>query len=301
MPSTIRENQLDLQDVVLHYGEVGPEAGTPVLFLHGFPDLWFTWEQQMLALAERGYRCIAPEQRGYGRSSKPSRVADYRIEQLTSDVARFIEGLALSGPVHLVGHDWGGAVAWYLATLRPDLVRSLTIVNVPHPFVFSSHVFDRPSQLLRSSYILFFQLPWLAETLFSVADSALLLGILRGGGVRDRKLLKRYRTVWRTPGAVSAPLNWYRALFRYFFQSDPRKLSQRVEVPTRLLWGRNDPVFQPDSAEASAARCKSGSVRYFEGGHWPFHEHPEAFSQQLLAWLDASSDARATSASAAET
>jgi pimeloyl-ACP methyl ester carboxylesterase len=283
MSSMLRTHQLDLEDIVLHYGEAGPADGMPVLLLHGWPDLWFTWEAQMKVLAEHGYRAIAPDQRGYGRSSKPRHVRDYHITLLANDAARFLEGLKLSQPVHVVGHDWGAAVAWQLAHGRRELVRSLTIVNTPHPATFST-LLRRPGQLVRFAYMLPFQVPGLMETLFSMNDSALLVAVLRGSGIRDEKQLARYRREWRNPGATRMPLYWYRALFRYFLR-ERHRLAARTEQPTLLLWGRNDPVFPPEVAELSLEHCQNGSVHYFEAGHWPFHEQREEFNRELLAFL----------------
>lgn len=274
----------ELDDVVLHFGAAGPEDGTPVLFLHGWPDLWFTWEGQMRALAERGYRVIAPDQRGYGRSSKPTRVRDYRLEAVGADMVQFIAKLSL-GPVHVVGHDWGGMVAWWLAIHHPQLVRSLTVTNAPHPMVFLKGLL-RPSQLLRCWYMFVFQVPGLAERLFEANDSAALSKLLaRGAHIADPALLARYREQWRNPGAVRMPLYWYRAMFRYLFSSSPAPLMRPVSVPTLLLWGDRDPVFVRSSAQRSIERCVEGQLVHFDTEHWPYHEQPERFSAALREWL----------------
>jgi pimeloyl-ACP methyl ester carboxylesterase len=277
----------DLGPVTLHYGALGPADGPKVLFLHGWPDLWFTWEAQMTELARRGYRVIAPDQRGYGRSSKPGRVRDYRIERLCEDVTALIKQLEL-GPVHLVGHDWGGAVAYWLTMTRPELVRSLTVVNAPYPLVFAKALLLRPSQLLRSWYMFFFQIPGLADRLFELRDAAV-LGWLLGNGARlDSAELARYREQWRSPGAVRAPLNWYRALFRNLWRADLSLLLRKIQVPTLILWGKRDPAFAKGTAERSARHSVNARVHTFDTGHWPFREEPQRFTQILVDWFEES-------------
>ncbi|MFT3921807.1 MAG: alpha/beta fold hydrolase [Myxococcales bacterium] len=276
----------DLRGVTLHYASAGPEQGTPVLLLHGWPDLWFTWEAQMATLAQRGFRVVAPDQRGYGASSKPPRVRDYRVETLSEDIALLIEHLEL-GPVHLVGHDWGGAVSAWLTIRRPDLVRSLTLVNAPHPLVFAKALLLRPSQILRSWYMFFFQIPWLADRLFELGDSALLAFMLRyGAHIDDPSLLARYREHWRrNPGSARMPLYWYRALFRNMLAADVGLLRRTIEVPALILWGTRDGAFATGTAEHSARYFRRARVQNFAAGHWPFREQPREFSQSLLTWF----------------
>jgi pimeloyl-ACP methyl ester carboxylesterase len=281
----ISTSHVDLESVFLHYGSAGVRGKTPVLFLHGWPDLWFTWEEQMLGLAEQGYFSLAPDQRGYGRSSKPPRVSDYQMPVLTRDIVQFIERLQ-TGPVHLVGHDWGGAVAWSLALTRPDLVRTLTAVNSPHPAVFAKNLLTHPGQLLRSWYMFLFQVPGLAETLLGSHRAKLqTLMIEHGAKLRDPDLLARYREQWQNPGAVRLPLYWYRALFRSLFSRDSMVLRQKVKVPTQIVWGTDDGAFVPDSGKASAAWCEHAELHELSGGHWPFHEHPERFQALMRDWL----------------
>ncbi len=279
-------SHVDLKDVFLHYGTAGKRGEPPVLLLHGWPDLWFSWEQTMRALEARGYHTFAPDQRGYGRSSKPPHVRDYALAILTEDVVQLIERLQ-TGPVHLIGHDWGGVVAWSLALTRPDLVRTLTVVNAPHPWVFVKSLFTRPTQLMRSWYMFLFQIPGLAELLLGSNDAKLQSLVLEHGvPLRDASLLARYREQWRNPGAVRMPLAWYRALFRTLPRRENLKLRQKVKVPTLVMWGERDPAFAKGTAEASVRWCEQGELQTFPGGHWPFHQHAEPFQTRLLEWLE---------------
>ncbi len=143
----------------LHYVEAG--TGPLVILLHGFPEFWYSWRHQLTALSEAGFRVVAPDQRGYNESDKPAGVSAYRIENLTADIAALVRHLG-EPSAHIVGHDWGGVVAWHLPLHHPGLVRRLVILNAPHPALFVQAL-SRPAQLLRSWYIFFFQLPWLPE------------------------------------------------------------------------------------------------------------------------------------------
>ncbi|MFC0040758.1 alpha/beta fold hydrolase [Actinomadura rayongensis] len=280
---------VDADDVLLHVEADGPDDGPAVLFLHGWPDLWFTFEPQMNALVEQGYRVLAPDQRGYGLSSKPATVADYAMPKLTRDIVLLIERQKL-GPIHLVGHDWGGAVAWALAIERPDLVRSLTVVNCPHPQVFAEALLRRPSQMLRSWYMLAFQIPGLAEAVLGARDGAVLASMLRRGARLSDADLKRHRAVWRHPGTVQRPLLWYRAMFRTVLPSirAARSRSDRpemtVRVPTQIIWGRRDGAFDRNLAAPSAAMCVESELHWLDTRHWPHREEPRRVTELLTAW-----------------
>jgi pimeloyl-ACP methyl ester carboxylesterase len=289
---TLITGHADLDHVMMHFGAGGPAGATPVVFLHGWPDLWFTWEPQMETLAARGYSVLAPDQRGYGRTTKPPHVADYQMEHLVGDVVQLCERLGLER-IHLVGHDWGGEVAWALALERPELLRSLTIVNAPHPYVFVRKL-RRPAQALRSWYMLAFQVPGLAEAVLGARDAALQTRLLaRGAGIDDPGLIDRYRQQWRNPGAVRMPLYWYRALFRSMLRGQLRfpEPPRPIEVPTMIIWGRHDPVFTPDSGDASARLCLDAEVHRFDTGHWPQVQAADAFTQRLVAFVEAHSPA----------
>ncbi|MCP2341422.1 alpha/beta fold hydrolase [Actinomadura rupiterrae] len=316
---------VDVDDVLLHVETAGPEDGPPVLFLHGWPDLWLSFDRQMTALAAQGYRVLAPDQRGYGLSSKPTAVADYAMPNLTKDIALLIERQELA-PVHLVGHDWGAAVAWTLATERPDLVRSLTVVNCPHPQVLAEALMRRPSQMLRSWYMLAFQIPGLAEAVLGARDHAVLTAMLRHGAGLDDADLERHRAVWRHPGTVQRPLFWYRAMFRTMLASiraersaarnartsaragsssahDPSgrgssehgaRASERgarsrreplVRVPTQIIWGGRDGAFSRSLAEPSAAMCEQAVLHRLDARHWPHREQPGRVTGLLTSWF----------------
>src|SRR4051794_731441 len=149
----------EVNGVRLHYVEAGQRGRPAVVLLHGFPEFWYSWRNQIPALAAAGFHVIAPDMRGYNTSGKPPRVRDYRVETLVDDVVSLAR--QVGGRVHLVGHDWGGVVAWLTAMWRPDVVDRLAVLNVPHPVPYLREVRRGFVQLLRSWYVFFFQLPWL--------------------------------------------------------------------------------------------------------------------------------------------
>jgi epoxide hydrolase 4 len=176
----VTHRMVDLGALRLHVAEAG--EGPLVILLHGFPEFWYSWRHQISALAEAGYRVVAPDLRGYNLSDKPSGLSAYRGEELIGDVAGLISAYG-ERRATVVGHDWGGLVAWITAIARPDLVERLVICNAPHPARLQAAL-RSPEQILRSSYILFFQLPVLPEVLLGARRGAGLRGLLRGAAVR---------------------------------------------------------------------------------------------------------------------
>ena len=266
----------------------GPEDGPAVILLHGFPEFWYGWRKQIGPLAEAGFRVIAPDQRGYNRSSKPANVRDYRINELTADVIAIADQIR-AARVLLAGHDWGAAVAWNTAIQYPNRVQKLAILNVPHPAVMIRSLRTRPRQMLRSWYMLFFQIPGLPEFLVSRNHFA---GCADGmvktsrSGTFTSEDLERYREAWSQPGAITSMINWYRALFREL--PDPGALDRRVTVPTRILWGVGDAFLLREMAAESAAYCDRGELFEFpEATHWVQHEEPKRVNELLIEFFGA--------------
>lgn len=156
-----------LNGIRLHIAAAGD--GEPVVLLHGFPEFWYSWRSQLPALADAGFRALAPDLRGYNLSERPKALRCYAVRELVADIEQLIENHA-NGGACVVGHDWGGIIAWRLAATRPNLVRKLAILNAPHPAAYQRALRRHPSQWLRSSYVLAFQIPWLAERLLSLGD-----------------------------------------------------------------------------------------------------------------------------------
>ena len=273
--------------------QAGPPPGTEarlVLLLHGFPEGALCWRRQIPALAQAGYRVWAPDQRGYGESSRPAGIRNYRLPVLAADAFALIDA-AGSVSAHVVAHDWGGAVAWWMAQARPDRIESLTILNCPHPAVMRHAVLTDPRQMLRSWYMAFFQLPWLPEALLGAGNGALLARGLRDSsrkGAFSTAELDEYRREWRKPGALRAMIDWYRAV-RYPLRLGGKvgaAAAPRVQPRTLLLWGRRDRAIRAELAKASLARCADGRlVMLDEATHWLQHEESARVNAELLAFL----------------
>lgn len=227
---------VNLGSIQLHVVQFGPPKGRPVMLLHGFPDFWIGWKRQLGALASAGYRVIIPDQRGYNSSDKPRAIGEYALGKLVGDVVALADALGLER-FYLVGHDWGGIVAWATAAIVPHRLDKLVILNAPHPSVLLPYSLQSPTQVLRSSYAAFFQIPLLPEAVLSAHRSALLVRALKGSsrqGAFDDEDVAAYRQAWEQPEALTSMLNWYRAL-----RFGP-SLPQRVTTPTLVIWGVQD-------------------------------------------------------------
>ncbi|HET7769561.1 MAG TPA: alpha/beta hydrolase [Chloroflexota bacterium] len=268
----------------LHYVSAGPRDGLPVFLLHGFPDFWYGWRHQIPALAAAGLRVYALDQRGYNTSAKPPGVSAYTLDQLASDVLRLADEVAPGRPIDVVGHDFGAAVAWWLAAFRPERLHRQVIVNVPHPAVFTRTVRRDPRQLLRSWYIAAVQLPRLPELLLSAGGYRSLTNALvksaRPGAFSPNDL-RAYREAWSQPGALTAMLNWYRAGW-----SSAALPAKPVSTPTFILWGRHDVALIPEMAPASRDLCHRAELVTFDHcSHWPHLEEAHLFNQHLTRFL----------------
>jgi pimeloyl-ACP methyl ester carboxylesterase len=274
---------VNVGSVRLHVVQFGPPDGRPVMLLHGFPDFWMGWRRQADALASAGYRVIIPDQRGYNSSDKPRGIKEYTLHKLVGDVVALADALG-HARFHLVGHDWGGIVAWATAAIVPHRLEKLVILNAPHPGVLLAHSLQSPTQFLRSSYVAFFQIPLLPEAALGAHRSALLVRALRGSsrqGAFDDKDIAAYRQAWEQPEALTAMLNWYRALrFR-------PSLKQRVSTATLVIWGQQDQALEFGLARRSLDLCDNGQLRVFENAtHWVQREESSAVNAAILTFFD---------------
>ena len=275
----------DLGDVRLHYVEAG--EGPLVLLLHGFPQFWYQWRHQVPALVEAGFRVVAPDMRGYNLSDKPLGVRAYRVELLARDVERLILACGERTAV-VVGHDWGALAAWIAAMRYPGRVEKLAILNVPHPARSLDGLLS-PMQLLRSSYMFFFQIPRLPEEVIRAGDFALLRSVFRSDPVQPEAFtaedIERYIEAIAQPGALTASLNYYRALLRNPWEM--RALLQRVEAPVLVIWGERDRFLSRRLAEPprlwvpNLIRVK----RLPDASHWVAEDRPLEVNTLLLDFL----------------
>ena len=275
----------DLGDVRLHYVEAG--EGPLVVLLHGFPQSYHMWRFQIPALVQGGFRVVAPDMRGYNASQKPDGIGRYRVGELARDVERRIVERGEEKAV-VVGHDWGAIVAWFVAMRYPERVEKLGILNVPHPAHFFIDGLTMPKQLLRSSYVFFFQIPRLPEKALSAGDFAVLRAGFRRNPARPGAIpaedADRYVEAMARPGALTAAINYYRALFRY--PSETRALLKKVETPTLVIWGEKDVFLSPELAEPSALWVPNLRVeRLPDASHWVAEDRPERVNALLLDFL----------------
>lgn len=282
LPEAIAERRIRAGEVTLNVAEAGPADGPPVILLHGFPEAWFGWRAQIGPLAGAGYRVIAPDQRGYNLSDKPAGVDAYRLDTLAADVLALADAVG-ARTFSLVGHDWGASVAWWLATIAPERIERLAILNAPHPAIWRREMSKDPEQKAKSRYVRMLRIPLLPELMVRAGGYKGLSDAFKQSSRPDSFDLAAYRAAWKQPGALTATLNWYRALFR---QPLPVPAAGSLKPPTLVLWGDQDAFARPELAELSAALCAKAEVRHFpDASHWLAHDEPDAVAAALVDFL----------------
>ena len=255
----------------------GPEGGEVVVLLHGFPQRTSSWDAVVPHLHAAGLRTLVLDQRGYCETARPRGRRSYRLAELVGDVMALLDSAEVER-AHVVGHDWGAAVAWGIAAAHPDRVRSLTAVSVPHPAAFLKAM-AVSDQLLRSWYIGFFQLPWLPERVLTSSGRWPERALSKMG--MTPAMLERYRREMVSDGAVPGGLGWYRALP---FAS-PTGSTARVRVPTTFVWSDHDPALGRGGAELTS-RYVDGDYRFVEldgVSHWIPEERPAELAREIIA------------------
>ena len=253
----------------------GPLDGDPVVLLHGFPERASSWRKVSPILHERGLRTFAPDQRGYSRGARPPHRWNYRIQELVADVVALIEEIGT--PVHLVGHDWGAAVGWTVAGRHPDLVRTWTAVSVPHPAAFTKALLTSP-QLVRSWYMLAFQVPWVPESRADQFPAA-----LRKGGM-TREDVARFKEEILDDGALPGGLRWYRAIPF----AGPRGWAGTVRVPTAFVWTDGEVAVDRAGGRYNS-RYVDAPYQHVElegVSHWIPTQAPEQLAAVILARIE---------------
>jgi epoxide hydrolase 4 len=269
----------------LHVVAAGPHDGPLVILLHGFPEYWYGFRQQISPLAQAGYRVLAPDQRGYNDSDKPTDVAAYHIDELAGDVIGLIKASGRKKAL-LVGHDWGAAVSWWLAIKHSHWIERMVILNVPHPLVMARTLRQNPVQLLRSSYFLFFQLPSVPEAILRMGNwkiPAWTMRLSSQKGVFTEAILNHYREAWSKPRAFTSMLHWYRAIGR---RRPPIPENPMVKVPTLLIWGAREMFLDRRMAGESMKFCTDGELIFLpKATHWLHHEEPEGINGLIVRFF----------------
>ncbi len=291
LPGPWTHRDISANGVRLHAAEAG--AGPLVLLLHGFPQFWWTWRAQLVALAEAGYHVVAPDLRGYGASDKPPR--GYDMPTLSADVAALIRALGEREAV-VVGHDWGGLLAWTTAALHPRSVRRLVVLSTPHPRRLRAAMLDR-RQRRASRYALRFQLPRLPERQLSRLDDDPVAELMRRWSGPDwvhtadfAEAVDRYRSAARIPQAAYGAMEYFRWAGRSQLRPDglryARRMSAPVTAPTLQVHGELDPCVLVSSARGSG-RYVAGAYEWRElpgVGHFPQEEAPDRVSRLIADW-----------------
>ncbi|QNA86253.1 alpha/beta hydrolase [Sphingomonas sp. So64.6b] len=292
-------NAFDLQQINLPTGVTldvavaGDPANPAIILLHGFPESHRTWRHQIPELAKTHF-VLAPDQRGFARSSKPAEVSDYTPDKMVGDLVALADHFAI-GTFTLVGHDWGGAIAWMAALTRPDRVERLIIINAPHPFVFQKTMFDDLGQREASQYIRAFRNPEFEKYIDGIGLSAFFDGsFLRHtdfANVADEKPI--YLDQWDQPGAMTAMLNWYRA--SAIVVPEMHETPERpafldapfppVKQPTLVIWGLKDAALLPSQLEGLDTLVPDMTLVKVDAGHFVPWEAPEAVTRAILGWL----------------
>lgn len=285
--------------VRLHYVTQG--TGPVILFLHGFPQFWYEWKNQLVEFG-RDYQAIALDMRGYNLSDKPKRVEDYAIPVLVADIKAFLDRVSPGRKAILVAHDWGGALAWVFAAQHPDSLDKLIIVNAPHPTIFARELRSNPAQQKASGYMNFFRSPG-AEAILSAMNYAALATGVFGSATRPDAFTdadrKAYLEAWAQPGALTGGLNYYRAAqvgppperadkaapddAKSSFSAQPPLY---VNVPTLVIWGEKDTALLPGNLDGLDKFVPKLTIqRIPNGSHWVINEEPETINRRIRDFL----------------
>ena len=269
--------------VKLHYVTQG--NGALMLMLHGFPEFWYSWRHQIPAFAP-DYQVVALDLRGYNDSDKPKAQSAYVMDEFIKDIEGVITGLGYDKCI-LVGHDWGGAIAWHFAYSRPQMVEKLIVLNIPHPAKMAEGL-RTPQQLLRSWYMFLFQLPEIPEALIQASDYQLIETMMTAGVVNKSSFTKAdieaYKNAVAKRGALTAMLNYYRNI------SQQRMLNTDwsiLEVPTLMIWGESDVALGKELTNNTEAYVRNLQVKYIPNcSHWVQQEQPQLVNRYMREFLE---------------
>ena len=282
----------DVNNIRLHYVTVG--KGKLIMFLHGFPEFWYEWKNQ-LAEFGRDYQAVALDMRGYNLSSKPVEVEQYRMKYLINDIRALAEHLGYKKFI-LVAHDWGGGVAWQFAIRHPEYLEKLIIINAVHPVTFMRELRDNPAQQKASQYILVYRTPE-AEDILEKNNYAVLVSSLLKDGIEQGYFIeedrKAYIEAWSQPGALTGGLNYYRAAHLGSFtgesddslSADPSLFT--VAVPTLVIWGEKDKWLLTGNLEGLKKYVPNLTIKRIpDGSHWVIHEKPGLVNSYIREFIE---------------
>ncbi|MEX2236821.1 MAG: alpha/beta hydrolase [Dehalococcoidia bacterium] len=285
---TWKHGYVDTNGIKMHYVEQG--EGYPVLLLHGFPELWYSWRYQIPALAEAGYRAIAPDLRGYGESDKPHAIEDYDIHHLIADLTGLLDALGVDKAA-VAGHDWGAIILWQMALQVPDRVSAVMALNVP----WAARSPIKPTEGFklvpggRFNYILHFQDEGVAEKEMEADIRASLGGIYKGVSANPEFLSDEEAEVFYSAfakGGMRGPINFYRNFDRNW-ETTEHLAGRKVEQPALMIMAEKDPVLPPEMAVGLEANVPNVKHHLVKGsGHWTQQEKPEEVNRVMIDFLN---------------
>lgn len=283
MSSQLIHNHLNINGIKMHTVETG--KGPLLVLLHGFPQFWYSWRHQIEVLSSY-FHVIALDLRGYGESDKPASISDYAPDILMNDVEALIKAKGYEN-AYIVGHDWGGAIAWNLAINKPEIIKKVAVLNCPHPLIFAKNLRSNLKQLKKSWYLFFFQIPFIPEWIFNLKGESLMNKLLKDSTINKDTFsdedINLYIEEIKKPGAFQAALNYYRAAFKYPLKNQKKK----IQIPSLLIWGENDAVFDISLTKGMDSFFEQPlKINYIPAcSHWVQEEQPEIVNQLLLDFL----------------
>lgn len=290
----LKHGYAEVNGIRLHYVATG--TGKLIMFVHGFPEFWYEWKNQ-LAEFGRDYQAVAPDMRGYNLSSKPTAVEQYQLKYLVEDLRALVEHLGRKKLI-LVGHDWGGVVAWTFAMAHPEQVEKLVIINAPHPGIFQRELKENPAQQKASQYMLMFRSTDAEQILSANNYAPLVEGVLSEGlkqGYFTEEDKQAYLEAWSRPGALTGGLNYYRAarVGPPAGEADPPASltgdlpSLTVKVPTLVIWGEKDTALLPGNLDGLDRFVPRLTIRRVpDGSHWVVHEKPAVVNTAIREFIE---------------
>lgn len=285
MNTSIEHHYLQINGIRFHIARAG-QGKKLLLLLHGFPEFWWSWRHQIAAFADR-YTVVAPDLRGYNETQKPA--WGYELDVLVQDVIEIIRALGFER-AYVAGHDWGGMLAWSLAIARPQWVERLIALNMPHPARFAEELRRNPLQQRRSWYIGLFQIPGLAEAALRARHGEAFRRMFRATpadrAVFDDETIRQYQQAIARPGALTAALNYYRALVMVGPRGLFRGTGMRVAAPTLLIWGAQDIAFAPEVIQGAERFVPDLRVHTIpNASHWVQQVAPAEVNAAMARFL----------------
>ncbi len=278
----------EVNGIHLHYVKEG-EGDELIVFLHGWPEFWYTWRNQLKAL-KGNYTVVAPDMRGFNLSEKPKGAKEYTQSKVAKDIVALIEHLGYEKAI-IVGHDWGGAIAWHLALNYPDLVAKFVVINCPHPGIFIRHLKSNFDQVLRSWYMFFFLVPVIPELLIGWDLRKFFIKILRDWSLNKEhftdEVIEEYAKAYRQKDAITSSINYYKAGMSIALGGGGERKNRKVKAPTLMIWGNGDKMLGEELTEGTGEYIDADFTLHViqNCSHWVQSDCPDEVNAVLKDFL----------------